>query len=123
MARNSTILLVDDEVNLQRTLAVILRRAGYRVLTACSADESLQIINKQTIDLMFLDINMPGKGGIELLAELSRSKPYIPVVILTAQPSQETIHQALSLGVCGYLVKPLDPASILSCIHGYLPKP
>ena len=105
MGHNITILLVDDEPNIQRTLAVILERAGYLVITATSGQETIQIIEKQRVDLVFLDNNMPGMSGLELLPHILRKLPNLPVIMLTNLGQEEDSKKALALGANEYLVK------------------
>src|SRR5512133_2368364 len=114
------ILLVDDEVNLLRTMAAILGRAGHSVATASRAREALGMLQTGSFDLMFLDVRMPEVNGLELLPKVLKIAPELRVVMLTAYPNQETQCKAMSLGASGFLVKPLDPARILEWTHPQL---
>ena len=72
MNPQATILIVDDEKGLRMSLSFILQKENYRVETATSAGEALECLRSKEYDIMFLDLNMPGMGGIELLEEVHR---------------------------------------------------
>ena len=109
-----SILIVDDEDHLRRTLSLILQKESYRVETASSAEEALACLKLRDFDLMFLDLNLPGMGGVELLAEVHEQAPHMPVLILTAHAELDSAIQALRLGARDYLFKPADPALIVT---------
>jgi DNA-binding response OmpR family regulator len=115
-----TILVVDDEKNLRHTLALILKRAGYFVTTAGSANEALQNLQSGPFDLMFLDLKMPDVDGLTLLPELRENYPGMPVVILTAHATLESAIEAIRYGARDYLLKPFDPSQIISRVEDIL---
>jgi DNA-binding response OmpR family regulator len=117
MAMNDTILIVDDEPKLARSLALILQRAGYRVTTAATAREGLQFLQAGPFDLVFLDIKLPDQSGIQLLPQIRRLYPDMPVVILTAHASLDTAIEAVRAGASDYLLKPIDPEAILARVN------
>lgn len=123
MSPRASIMVIDDEFNLRRTLALILQRAGYHVTTAGCAGEALQHLQSSTYDLAFLDLKLPDLGGLSLLAKIRNLQPGLPVVILTAHPSPESMAEARQIGARDYLVKPLDPAHILECVEAILGRP
>ena len=110
----NTILIVDDEERLRLSLSLILQKENYRVQTAANAEEALHCLLSQEYDLMFLDLNLPGMNGIDLLLEIHRQFPHLPVLILTAHAALETAIQAVRLGARDYLVKPAEPVLILT---------
>lgn len=114
MVEQKTILVVDDENQLRLTLALILKQDGYQVQTAANATEALQCLQEGPFDLMFLDLNMPGMNGIDLLVEIHRLFPKLPVLILTAHATLDSAIQAVRLGARDYLIKPIDPPLILA---------
>jgi DNA-binding response OmpR family regulator len=114
MTLQYTILIVDDEDPLRRSLSLILQKENYHVATAANAEEALRYLQLQKCDLMFLDLNMPGKSGIDLLLEVHRQFPHMPVVILTAHAELESAIQAIRLGARDYLIKPIEPVIILA---------
>ncbi len=111
-----TILVVDDDRLILATLANGLEEAGYKVITASSGDEALQLCSAHNPDIALLDIRMPGMSGIELSRKLHEHCP-IPYLFLTAYDDQELVDNAIESGALGYLVKPLDVARILPSIE------
>ena len=114
MANQKTILVIDDEQQLRLTLALILKKDGYQVETASDAEEALQWFKKASFDLAFLDLNMPGMSGTELLSNIHQQFPHVPVLILTAHATIDSAIQAVRLGARDYLIKPIDPPLILA---------
>jgi two-component system alkaline phosphatase synthesis response regulator PhoP len=113
MTRQNTILIVDDDDPLRLSLSLIFRKENYRVDTAANAEAALECLHSHEYDLMFLDLNMPGMGGIDLLLEIHRQFPHLPVLILTAHAALESAIQAVRLGARDYLIKPVEPVTIL----------
>ncbi len=114
MRKSGTILIIDDEVNLRSSLSYILQRVGYQVKTASGAQEALHHLVSQQFDLVFLDLQMPGMDGMQLLPEIQLINPHLPVIILTANANLETAIQTMRRGARGYLMKPFDPEQILA---------
>ena len=113
MAVNQTILIIDDEPNLSRSLGLILQRAGYLITTASNAAEALQLLVVGAFDLTFLDIKLPDQSGIQLLPQIRNLYPDMPVLILTAHATLDTAIEAVRAGARDYLLKPIDPGDIL----------
>jgi DNA-binding response OmpR family regulator len=114
MSRQHTVLIVDDEEPLRLSLSLILQKEAYHVTTAGNVEEALSCLQRQEYDLMFLDLNMPGRSGIELLLEVHKRFPDMPVLILTAYAALESAIQAIRLGARDYLIKPAEPVLLLS---------
>jgi DNA-binding response OmpR family regulator len=114
MTPQNSILIVDDEDRLRLSLSLILQKEKYRVETAASAEEALSYLKLHEYDLMFLDLNMPGMSGIDLLLEVHRQFPHMPVLILTAHAALESAIQAVRLGARDYLIKPVEPMLIVA---------
>jgi DNA-binding response OmpR family regulator len=114
MTPQSTILIVDDEHHLRLSLSLILQKENYRVETAANSKEALDCLQSHEYDLMFLDLNMPGMSGIDLLVQVRRQAPHMPVLILTAHAALESAIQAVRLGARDYLIKPVEPVLILT---------
>lgn len=115
-----SILIVDDEPNLGATLSLILQREGYTVTTAGNAEEAHEKLRINHFDLVFLDIKMPGKSGLILLTEVKQLFPDLPVLLLTAFASLDSAIEAVRRGAADYLLKPIDPAQILSRVKQVL---
>jgi DNA-binding response OmpR family regulator len=101
------ILVVDDEASVRRVLARYLSEHGYAVLTAEDGAAALEIIKKETSDIVLLDINMPGKGGLETLKELHTINPAITVIMVTGDDNIELALQCIRAGASDYIRKPL----------------
>jgi DNA-binding response OmpR family regulator len=120
MALNQTILIIDDEPNLSRSLALILQRAGYIITTAENAGEALKLLQAGAFDLTFLDIKLPDQSGIQLLPRIRDLYPDMPILILTAHATLDTAIEAVRGGARDYLLKPIDPENILSRVNQLL---
>src|SRR5512136_527923 len=120
MATSHSILIIDDEPNLRRSLGLILQRAGYAVTTASDAAEALHVLQVGAYDLTFLDIKLPDQNGIQLLPQLRELYPEMPILILTAHATLDTAIGAVRLGARDYLLKPIDPETIINRVETIL---
>jgi len=120
MPINPLILLVDDEENLRRTLAMILKRQGYDVHTAATVKEARERLETSRYDLTFLDLKLPDANGLTLLPELRSRFPAMPVVILTAHDKLDAAIEAVRQGARDYLLKPIDPPVIIQRVKDVL---
>jgi len=107
------ILVVDDEESIRYTFNIFLSEEGYQVDTAGGYDEALTLIQKDEYDLIFVDIVMEGKSGIELLKSARQLQPATPVVMITGLPSIETAAESLRLGALDYIIKPIRQETLL----------
>lgn len=114
MKSQNNILIVDDDTRLRLSLSLVLQKENYHVEAAADAKAALDYLRSSEYDLMFLDLNMPEMGGIELLGEVHKHYPHIPVLILTAHAALESAIQAVRLGARDYMIKPVEPALILT---------
>jgi DNA-binding response OmpR family regulator len=117
MANSHSVLIIDDEPNLRRSLGLILQRAGFTVTSASNAAEALQLLQAGPYDLTFLDIKLPDQNGIQLLPQLKKLYSDMPILILTAHATLESAIEAVRLGAKDYLLKPIDPENILSRVE------
>jgi diguanylate cyclase (GGDEF)-like protein len=106
----ATLLLVDDEPMNRDALQRRLTRAGYHILTAETGSEALEVADANRVDLVLLDVMMPGMDGIETLRRLRRSRSVaeLPVIMVTAKNSSEDVVEALDAGANDYVTKPVD---------------
>jgi len=100
------ILIVDDDSNLTSTLELGLTQRGYSVVTAPRADEALQRLDTEHVDVVLTDLNMPGLNGIEFCERVSASHPDLPVIVLTAFGSFDAAVGAIRAGAYDFLSKP-----------------
>jgi CheY-like chemotaxis protein len=108
------ILWVDDEVELFEPHLLFLRQRGYQVDTAANGDDALALVQEQAYDLVLLDEQMPGRRGLDVLAELRRAEPDARVVMITKSEEDRTLFEAIGRRVDDYLVKPATPRQVLS---------
>lgn len=120
MLPRTSILIVDDEVNLRRSLAMILQKAGYTVNCASSGQEATQALQADHYEMMFLDLKMPDINGMDLLPRIRSQYPDMPVIILTAHATLESAIDAVRKGARDYLIKPIDPPTILARVEEIL---
>ena len=102
------VLVVDDEVKMQRVLEIMLKRMGHNVACAGNGHEALAALEQTPCDLIISDLRMPGMTGIELLQALRTQGNDVPVIILTAYGTIESAVEAMKLGACEYIVRPFD---------------
>ncbi len=116
------ILAVDDIAINCDLLAARLSKAGYIVKTAGSADAALRVLGTEVIDLMLLDLMMPGVDGFQLLEQVKKNPRFVhlPVIILSAEDSSDSMTRGLSLGACDYVVKPFYAPVLKSRIDAAL---
>jgi DNA-binding NtrC family response regulator len=101
------ILIVDDELSVRDSLRMIFKKE-YQVIMAGNSAEASEKIEKEEPDLIFLDIVMPEKDGMEMLKEIRQNQPLTPVVMLTATKTVKTAVEAMKLGAYDYITKPFD---------------
>src|SRR6202158_5965562 len=110
------VLVVDDEANLRKVLATMLRRTGYDVTVAADGEQGLAEFLKSGADIVVTDLVMQKMGGMELLRSVNSSNPDVPVIIITAHGTVDSAVEAIKLGAFDYITKPFDQAHIQSVI-------
>ena len=106
------ILVVDDAPGILRLLTMRLRSWGCRVSTAATAEEALARIAIDPPQLLLSDVRLPGKDGAELFEEIRKTRPMLPVILMTAHGTIPDAVEAMSRGVFGYLTKPFDSQAL-----------
>jgi two-component system nitrogen regulation response regulator GlnG len=113
--RLPTILLIDDDAEVRYSLSRVLTSGGYAVSEAANGEEGVAFIRKgPPPDLVFLDVRMTGMGGIEALQHIRSAQPKQLVVLMTAFGTAQTAIEAMKYGAFDYIMKPFDPAKVLS---------
>jgi DNA-binding NtrC family response regulator len=110
------VLIVDDDEGMRDTLTAILRR-DYRVLRASTGESGLAILNRDTIDVVLLDVRMPGINGLDVLREIKETQHLVEVIIISAITEVETAVQAMKLGAYHYITKDFDYDAVLSLVR------
>jgi len=108
------VLVIEDEARVRRSLAEGLRAAGFEVETAATGDEGTQLATSRPFDCIVLDWMLPGRDGLQILADLRRSGQATPVLLLTARDAIEDRVLGLDSGAEDYLVKPFAFAELLA---------
>lgn len=113
------VLVVDDEEDFLRSIVMRIELRGYEAHGVTSGDEALQYLkaNPQSVDVVLLDIKMPGLGGLEALREIKSCCPSIEVIVVTGHASQEFSRRGRELGAFDYLIKPIRLEAILERIE------
>ena len=118
--RPPLVLVVDDEKSFRETTRMFLEAEEYRVATAVNGDEALELARREPIDLVLLDLVMPGISGVEVLKELHGMDPDLPVVVITAYPDSELMAEALRYPPVTLLPKPLEKTVLLKTVQRVL---
>ncbi len=115
------VLVVEDNQDVRELIAGMLASEDYDILTAKDGEEALELIKSHRLDLVLLDIMMPGKSGMEVLAEIRSSKDSqiknLPVVIVTSKPLIDNVDATILAGANSYIVKPFSAATLKTKIQ------
>ena len=103
-----TILIVEDDKNLQITLSHILKEEGYDVITTMWGSMAIEEVKKGIPDLVLLDIMLPGMNGMQVLEKVKKIEKSLPVIMITGYGSTESAIRAIELGAYDYINKPFD---------------
>ena len=117
LRESSRILLVDDEPGIIQAEARLLKKAGYEAVICTSGEEALELIARESFDVIVTDITMPSMSGLELLRKLREIERDIPVILRTGGPTVESAAEAVEHGALKYLVKPVAFADLLQGIR------
>ncbi|WP_320129770.1 HD domain-containing phosphohydrolase [uncultured Sphaerochaeta sp.] len=112
------IVTTDDDPAIRKILQILLRKEGYRITPCQNGNELLDMLTHEAsdVDLILLDIKMPGLSGFELLEIIQHTYPRIPVIMLTAFNDLDTGMKAIRLGASDYLAKPVPRETLVSCV-------
>ena len=115
--KQPSILLVDDNINLTKSMSLILIRKGFDVDTANDGFEAIDRLKKKSFDIIFLDIKMPVMNGVETFKKLKAVNPNAHVIMMTAYSVEELIEEALEEGAHGILYKPLGVNKVIDLVR------
>jgi two-component system KDP operon response regulator KdpE len=113
---SSTILVVDDEPQLRRAMKATLTDLGYSVIESKSGEEALEVLRRDTPDLILLDLNMPGIGGLETCRAI-RETSDVPIIVLSVRDTERDKVQVLDAGADDYVTKPFGIQELLARIR------
>jgi DNA-binding NtrC family response regulator len=111
------ILLVDDDQNFLSITKKRLAKRGYTVQTASNGAEALESLRSQNIQVVILDVKMPGMNGFEILMKIKMQFPLVQVIMLTGVPTVGCASDSLKIGALNYLIKPVDFEELLRKIE------
>jgi DNA-binding NtrC family response regulator len=112
------VMLVDDEVPFVETMTKRLSKRNLNVMAAFSGQEALEILDKhRNVDVVVLDVKMPGMDGIETLKKMKAAYPLIEVVMLTAHATVESAIEGMRFGAFDYLMKPCDMEQLMGKVN------
>ena len=119
---SKSVLIVDDDPTQRRLFQAVVERDGYSVLHADSGEKALDLVSagKTKVDVVLLDLVMPGMGGMEALGALGKEAPQLPVIVITATGGIETVVEAMRGGARDFFVKPASPERILVSLQNAL---
>ena len=113
MTENLRVMVVDDEPIVIKSCESVLRSEGYNIEGFLSAKEAMLKMQEQPYDLVFTDLKMPEVDGLTLIRWIKENRPDTGIVVITGYPSQETIKEALELGIIDYVPKPFTPTALI----------
>jgi two-component system, NtrC family, response regulator AtoC len=127
----SRLLIVDDEVNLRKVLAAILRKEGYEVTVAADGEQALAEFEKNGADVVISDLVMPKVGGLDLLQAIHARRPDVPFIMITAHGTVDSAVEAIKKGAFDYITKPFEQSELTAVVkkaaktqeaqHGHVP--
>ena len=121
-AEQVRILVVDDEEVVRNLLQRTLTEAGYDVTTAADGEEALSAVSQGEVEVVLLDIKMPGMSGIEVLGKLTTDWPDICVIVVTAVVDTQTAIEALKMGAYDYITKPFNRDNVVRKVQEAIEK-
>ncbi|UNL84898.1 response regulator [Priestia koreensis] len=121
IALKEKILVVDDQYGIRILLTEVLQKEGYQSFQAANGFQAIEITQRESPDLVLLDMKIPGMDGIEILKRLKEIDPAIKVIIMTAYGELDMIQEAKDLGALTHFAKPFDIDEIRQAIKKYIP--
>ena len=114
----NNVVLIDDNSTMRMTLRAIIRTVGLTVVAeAAHGEGALELIERHRPDLVCLDVSMPGRSGLEVLAELRSAQPTLPVLMITGMTQRDTVQRMHALGATAIIVKPFVPARVIGILE------
>ena len=117
IARKLSVLIIDDEENIRKSLSIILNENGYDADSAKNGEEAIKKTAERYYNILLIDIVLPDINGVELLTRIRDAKPKMRKIIMTGNPSLQNAVDALNRGADAYVMKPLEIEKILAIIN------
>ena len=117
MNQKGSVLIVDDNTSLCKTMLFVLRRKGYAVATAQDGLEAIERVRERPFDMTFMDIKMSPMDGVETYKRIKKIRPEAVVMMMTAYAVEDLVQEAPQEGACGVLYKPLNMEKVIGLIE------
>ncbi|HKW31048.1 MAG TPA: response regulator [Verrucomicrobiae bacterium] len=115
---NKTVLIVDDDLSVRKSLGKVLQEVGYNVIEAADGAEAVKLFKSGQVDLLLLDIDLPIRDGWDVFKSITSQAPAFPIIIITGKDNQ--YDTAMAAGVGALMEKPLDVGQLLNTIQELL---
>ncbi|MFA4991773.1 MAG: response regulator [Candidatus Omnitrophota bacterium] len=120
MNKEKKILLVDDEQDFRQLMTFWLESKGYAVMTASDGAEAVELVKKKEIDIVFMDVRMPGMDGVDAIKKIREFNEYIPIIVISAHVDDPKAKEAVAYGISGIFCKHKDFQEGLSLLESAL---
>lgn len=117
-----SVLVVDDRKELRTSVAYLLKTKGYKTDTAGSAEEALEKVKKNVYDVVIMDVNLPGKKGVDVIPEIKAVSENIKIILMTGEAEDHELEEGLKMGASTYMRKPFEMTAFLKTIRQVLKK-
>jgi len=117
MQEKTSILIVDDNIALCKTMDLVLKRKGYAVTCAHDGPEAIIKVKERPFDIIFMDMKMPGMDGLEAYRRIRKVRTGVVLAVMTAYAAEARVREALQEGACGIMYKPLDLPEMIAFIE------
>jgi len=114
---SSRVLITDDEADVRRMVSLLMEREGFEPLEAGDGEDALEIMRRELVDAMILDVRLPGKDGIEVLKEAKKLDASMPVILMTGYGGPGSAEEAMENGAYGYFTKPLESSELILAVR------
>ncbi|MFM1912872.1 MAG: hypothetical protein RIR51_710 [Bacteroidota bacterium] len=119
---NNSILWADDEIDLLKPYLIFLESKGLKVTAVNSGADAIEQLENTNFDLLFLDENMPGMNGLEVIEHTKQIRPNLPIIMITKSEEESLMEEAIGSKIADYLIKPLNPNQLLLSVKKILEK-
>jgi CheY-like chemotaxis protein len=120
MTKSLSILWADDEIDLLKPHILLLQGKGFEVITANNGEDAIEQVQEREFDIIFLDENMPGLTGLQVLNRIKTIRPNIPVIMVTKSEEEDIMDEAIGSKIADYLIKPVNPKQVLLTIKKFV---
>ncbi|MCO7125596.1 response regulator [Sporolactobacillus shoreicorticis] len=116
------IMVVDDQPGIRMLLQEVFKQTDYQIVTAANGEQALELLKKEDVRLVLLDMKIPKMNGLEILHKIKEIKPGIKVIIMTAYGENAMVQEALQSGAVAHFTKPFDLHELISAVEKECPK-